>query len=1347
MTKILKSGKKALSFVVAFAVIAVSLFVAVPAINLTASAAVAATDTWDGTQSEPKTTDSSGNVIINNAEELAWVALSGNAVAGTTYKVAAGQVFNMNGRNGITPTSTAAQVQAATVVTNTWTAANAFKGNFDGNGLIVYNLNCQTGNDGHTALFPYVKYDTSTHASSSTPYNQTIANVKVIASYFSNYHSNAGIVGKFSTRQHEYLTVSGCEVANCYMGITASGAGNRNAAAFIGNTGNATSSIENCYAHGNTLEGLNGNFAFIASQGSFAVGKITITNVIVTDNVSTTIGANTSTVEYNNVYTAVETNTTGVITPATMNGKALNGLDYDTVWLANAGVPELRVFHTLKATNNGDTHSEVCTRCDLAGFEAAHNYVADYEKGESTCSCGIKVNNILDTWDGSQTKPTTKDGDTFIIKTAEELAWVALSGQTAGGESYKVVPNALFDLNGMTGITADSTLAQVQAAAKTGKYWIAAGDANTNGFKGASFDGNGLIVYNANSAAAGANGQGSGGLFPWVKNDATINNTEVTIKNVKVVASYFSGYHYAGGIIGEVHFHNTSTKLTMDNIEVSNTVVHTQTHNQRAGAVIGQGQHAQITLKNAYVHDSAVEGAKISSGTVACLSGFGTFNAESSIIMGISPVAIATAGNEGGLGNMAVADKVTFTNVYTDNATVTTGVTQVTAWAGQELKEGLNPTVWFANTTKEPVLKLFHNIKGTSNGASGHTATCADCGLAAIAAEDHDWSANNGVCPVCGYGCEHANATEGDVVNAGNCTTDREVKMVCECGAAPNKITSAPGHTLGSEIAAQDGDCGNDGWVAHYKCSVCDGYTLTNDAMADTVDYDTEIKIAATGNHTPKMVGGEYVYDMNLEGYHRFICATCETPFGDEAHNGTLIPDSVDPARGHTGSCTACGFGTNGVAPHTFGNDTICDGCQWVCEDHAWDNGVLKTIKDCVTDETTEFTCTICNHKETRTTNATQGHTFEHKTKIDAKCNEDGTMAHEYCTTCNKKYADGANVKTPFENAVLDADLVITERPACTTTHKEEIPAQCKQTGTKAHELCTTCGKIYLTLTDVANGNNVDASALVIDEKGHSYDEYDAADKPIYKYDDAAHWYVCTICGIVEKADHKLDIDTASYEGTYTVCEDGCGFETFIHQQSSADGIVSIEATNGTFSKDVWTKITDIVDEDFEYSALKLILKGADVETFIMYDISSDETMAEGGSATITFKVPESYGNNLAIYYIDQINQTTEKLETAVTGTGDERVATATTDHFSVFALAELSEVDDGGNGGSGDIDDGGNGGNDYDYNGGSSSEDVNGDSSNQSPATASQNVIIALVAAALLAGVALIIFRKVKKA
>ena len=140
--KLFKAVKSMLSIAVAFAVILVSLFFFFPAINLKASAATVE-DTWDGTKVKPTKTDASGNILIENAEQHAWIALeaSPEETKDKNYKVVDNAVFNLNGMTDVTLDTTAGEVSGATATGNNWAGTKkTFAGNFDGNGVVIYNM-------------------------------------------------------------------------------------------------------------------------------------------------------------------------------------------------------------------------------------------------------------------------------------------------------------------------------------------------------------------------------------------------------------------------------------------------------------------------------------------------------------------------------------------------------------------------------------------------------------------------------------------------------------------------------------------------------------------------------------------------------------------------------------------------------------------------------------------------------------------------------------------------------------------------------------------------------------------------------------------------------------------------------------------------------------------------------------------------------------------------------------------------------------------------------------------------------------------------------------------------------
>ena len=76
----------------------------------------------------------------------------------------------------------------------------------------------------------------------------------------------------------------------------------------------------------------------------------------------------------------------------------------------------------------------------------------------------------------------------------------------------------------------------------------------------------------------------------------------------------------------------------------------------------------------------------------------------------------------------------------------------------------------------------------------------------------------------------------------------------------------------------------------------------------------------------------------------------------------------------------------------------------------------------------------------------------------------------------------------------------------CKLVDVAEVPATCTEPGVKAHQKCEECGKLYV------DGKEVTAADLVIPAAGHNFGGE-------WKYDDAQHWYVCTVCG--EECGHE----------------------------------------------------------------------------------------------------------------------------------------------------------------------------------------------------------------------------------
>lgn len=598
-----KTAKRVLSVTLALAMILGTLFVANVGVTFDASAATVE-DTWDGTKVEPTATDAQGNIIINTAEELAWIALQGgSATNGKNYKVADGiKYFNMNGSTGITVDSTVSDVKSATATTNLWNHSADFTGNFDGNGVVVYNIRNATS-VAYGGLFPRI-----------SGVNTSIKNVTVKASIIYAYHGAGAILGQGSGQFT--TTIDNCAVENCYMtdnNNTNTGC-QRSAGIFVGSSANHCIKINNCFAAGNECSGVHSYGGFVGRASAWAPGNFTFTNCVSLGiSPYTTAGAGAIgddiavKATWTNVYTDTDlpsgasTNAVNGIkklTTAQMTGTAAKEnmtLDFATTWFANTnGLPVLRVFHNVSANDNGDgTHSERCAECGLVGLTANHVYsIVDYITSTSSCACGVTIYGTSDVWDGTsadgfESGTGTKE-DPYIIKTAEQLhLMVRSTGLDANGNQlyYKVDKSVIaFYLNETRSFASKDEFVSAAASLKNWssdvvyESWCNCGKTHVGGYPysfSGNFDGNGVTIYGLYSSldvGSGNNAYDSRlpgvGFFTGLVGKSI--EDEVVVKNVNFDMSYVENKksRYVGVLTSSFGF--------TENNDTKNKGVHTE---------------------------------------------------------------------------------------------------------------------------------------------------------------------------------------------------------------------------------------------------------------------------------------------------------------------------------------------------------------------------------------------------------------------------------------------------------------------------------------------------------------------------------------------------------------------------------------------------------------------------------------------------------------------------------------------------------------------------------------------------------------------------------------------------
>ncbi len=1275
--KFSKIGKLTLSLVVAFAVVAVSLFTAVPGINLGADAATV-TDTWDGTTSKPTAADADGNIIINNAEELAWLASAStpDETKDKNYKVVDNAVFNLNGMTGITLDSGAGDVSAATPTGKNWINGGEvknFAGNFDGNGVVIYNM---YSSGAYGGLFSYIITD-------NTAKTCNFSNITVKASYIKGYHYAAGIVANsYTTTTSQYINFTNCKVENCYINSTDSNAAcNRTGGLIIGHASHNKITVDDCIAINNVIFATNIKGGFIGNTSAHAGDSVIKNSVVIgstpyavqLDGSSKTLmDKSTKASCYSNIYTDqdVDSAYAGKVTKvaaANMKGAAamesMPNLDWTKMIAFDGEYPDFRANHTL-SVDAGDAagHKIACSDCSKSMTEA-HILVENATGSVKECSVCDYSETITDkktvVWDG-QTKPLTfaesgiEGGGTetnpYIIKTPAQLWYIAqVANADSAGKYFKVADNVgTFDMNN--------------------KGW-ALQDNNCN-FQG-TFDGNGVKIINFKASAWNA------AVFPNVSGT-------VVIKKVKLSgASIAATGGNAGGIVANING-GATTNVTISNCVVENSTVESP---NGAGALVGTaGNGPSLTIDNCLVKNNTVttsypkdDVAYKNNGILGLGWQSAKYTLSNSIVIGNDPTYW--------IGN--------FDNVYTDQET---SVAQIKTLTADQMSgaAGLDNValdfagVWFANAGT-PELQAFHNLKGaadTTDAYAGHTANCEDCGLEGVGLSDHAYDDAH-TCTVCGFTCDHKNdnyVTDSKVSN-GDCVTDPYVEKTCACGYSWTVTTgTASGHSL-TKTAADGATCAKDGNVDYWTCSTCGKIFLSDDKMAamDTAVEAEDVVVPATGAHVElRDDKGDLVYLMD-ETSHSTYCKVCQTKITTTAHEGEFEKDE----NGHSGKCAVCEYGTDENAPHSFGDDSACDICTWTCTDHIVKAGDVKVEGDCVTDKVTAQYCDRCKVSLQDDVVAATGHTL---------------------------------VGTDFKDATCEAE------------------------GNVDYWTCSTCEKIFLSEDKMAAMDTaVSAEDTVIVKLSHKY----VGGKPVYKYDEVGHWFECEDCGKAEYTEHTLETDN-DCEGVYQWCEDAdgnsCGYEIFDYSYTSDDGSASVTASTNAFTKDVITDLIQITKESATYAEFEEIFKAAGHSTFTAYEFSPSEEMAEGGKATITVLVPDIYGNNAAIYYVDAETGKLEKLETKIETVKDEKendilFASAVMTKTGVFAVAADEVVAS-----NGDNDTDNNNGNANNNQTNNGSANNNGDTSSTSPATASETVAAVATVAALSAA-AIVFARKVKKA
>ncbi len=1109
MNKLFKNSKKVFSFVVAFAILAMSLFTGVVSAAEPVQTAEGIIDLLvfgtggnnlpgsnspyydDDVADNDETGDSWENaIIIDSAEEFVYLAkASGNETAGKYYKVADGIAGFDLSKGDLDLDGTLADNLDAIKASGKNHSGNTpgFQGHFDGNGVTVYGAwtNHNEGQVGNYAgLFSCTKGDV------------TIKNVNVRLSYFVAKNAAGGLIGYYTGAGTGTLTIENCSVADCHIEAQKTGYGS-GVGALVGYAqnysaaGNGPINVKNCFVNldenhfisqnemgtqtDGTLDGVHGGLLgfVVTNYDNNKAGNITDCVVIgITPYATSSCTANNnvqhSGVEshFANIYTTEATGKVAIggapslgerdytgrvfqLTADQMKGAAaVKNMNLDwSVWMADAeGYPELRIAHKdIEVVDNGDgTHSEVCA-CGFGGVGVAHIY------DDGVCECGAELNCATRKtiyWDGTVASGISeRDGDTYIINTVAELAYVL--GQSK--DNYAVTDGKHFKLADDIGaivLQSEDKAADIMAldSAAAVKEYFESGSSFLEwkyyGWEQSTFCGdidfNGVTIYGLYQKSTS-----NAGLISNADAGAAVHN--LAIKNSYITKG--NNNYQIGAVIaitnGTTHGKAKAGVIWLDGIVVANNYIYSEfglehnnstglDENNRAGVLVGASSEA-VYVDNCLVYgndatfgpdrikmpiygnvaNAIPAGAEAPEGLETVYEGEPQLHCNmvrNSIIFDAFPYdTTQAAGNrfcapncyENVLTNEA-SGEVQFANRNGEPTYHTYEDAQLKTVTVADLATAELGDAWI-NTDTYPELRSFHDevFTGAPNAQdnyAGHTAACS-CGIGGVT-EPHTYEVDDASlgmgatykCTVCDFVCDHRDPNHYEYQDTlADCVTPAGFIVDCECGLhleEPNEGADPLGHNFKVHDAVA-GDCQTAGTIAYKYCDQCEKNYAADADMYEPFENALADLTGELGDHKPVTDAetGEIHYEKD-DTNHWTVCSVCEEAIETSAHDGKTQPNG---ASGHAIVCDVCDYSSDNV-PHNF-IDGVCDGCSYECA-HEYDGVcdtecnlcfVYREAEEHTYDNACDEECNVCH--EIRWV---WGHVYDGDT--DAVCNECGAI-------------------------------------------------------------------------------------------------------------------------------------------------------------------------------------------------------------------------------------------------------------------------------------------------------------------------------------------------------------------
>ncbi len=880
------------------------------------------------------------------------------------------------------------------------------------------------------------------------------------------------------------------------------------------------------------------------------------------------IGGNLTRNFTNRVFQLAEAQMQGSAAVANMK------LDW-SVWMADDnGYPELRNAHkNITTVDNGDgTHSEVC-ECGFGGVRVDHIWV------DGECACGAELDcagRKTIYWDGTKasglSKGTGTEDDPYIITTAAELAYVV--GQKAA--DYTITDGKYFKVDDSIGaivLQPESKAADIMALSSAAdvKSYFENGSGfhswQNYGWEGSTFCGvldfNGVTIYglyqkdSPNNAALIAN----------IDAGAVIRN--VALKNSYLTSAAPKADYQVGGLVANVNGKNyakmTNGIVWFDSCVVANNYMYNNsTSHDRSGVIIGASASEAIYVDNCLVYGndatygdavtmpiwSSASNVIIVDDNIVAPKGLELVDdgaetdpryynkVRNSIIFGAKPYDLAQ--NTGSRFNdpkcyeNVLTDADPTTDLFPGDKTMTVTDEQMkTVTSVADLANANLGDAWII-TDSDIDLKAFHDevftgAPSSEDAYAGHIAACS-CGFGAGSVTAHEYN-DAFTCEVCEFTCDHGEGSGyTKTPTAGDCITDTTYVGNCPCGYTDDGVeTPKTGHTFTDVPAEPAANCQTTGTIAHKYCSVCEKNYATDADEFEPFENALASIEGEKGACVPAEDDSGLVYGADGTN-HWTTCSVCEEIIETTAHTGEV---TANGAAGHSFKCDVC-LNEEDNAPHGFGDDSICDTCNWTCSAHVWvDDGEpvelgmaatqdvcmkvaqkceicgiagedrtigheagdwetpsmdMNKVYACAGDgqHTEVKICQVCFFEVARqiVTDPKTGHSFVEYEAEDPTCATTGSIAYKQCEVCWNSFALDAAEDEAYENALSYEEIEI---PVDSTKHNwEEISfdATCDEDGIVAHQFCLDC---YAILVDEE----------MVEADWDAYYEYDENGNPV----------------------------------------------------------------------------------------------------------------------------------------------------------------------------------------------------------------------------------------------------------